>query len=119
VTLLDAQSSFFVSGSPHWKGNHGGGDWESQHLPLLIAGAGANPGFVSTSPARLEDIAPTVLTMMGVNPKGMQGTVLSDAMLSPNAADMAAQVSLNDKLLPVVDALASQDQTETRSAGGR
>jgi len=41
---------------------------ESIRVPLIIAGAGVSSGHVSTTPAQLLDLYPTVLDVVGVNP---------------------------------------------------
>jgi hypothetical protein len=112
VVFCTEHVAFVAQGAASWKGNHGGGAWESQHVPLLIAGAGAMPGIVSHAPARLEDVAPTVLAMLGVPPTGMQGSILADAMQAPTSSEVRTQQALNTTLSPVVDALATQSAQE-------
>jgi arylsulfatase A-like enzyme len=70
------------------------------------------PGIVSHAPARLEDVAPTVLAMLGVPPTGMQGSILADAMQAPTSSEVRTQQALNTTLSPVVDALATQSAQE-------
>jgi arylsulfatase A-like enzyme len=55
-----------------WKGDHGGADWQSQHIPLVLSGPGVVGGRVSTYPARLIDIAPSLLFLLGIQSTGMQ-----------------------------------------------
>lgn len=75
--------------SPH--GNHGGGTWGDQHIPLVIAGPGVRSGFTSGFPIRLMDVAPTLLALLGVDPSRMNGVVAADALKSPTAAQIARQ----------------------------
>ena len=105
VGSTDAQST--------WKGDHGGADWQSQHIPLVISGPGFRRGYVSSYPARLIDIAPTVLSMMDVPHSRMQGLALADAMKAPVAADVSAQHTMGLVLTPLVSALERESRLET------
>lgn len=117
VTFAKEGTTFEIGGAGEtWKGNHGGNSWESQHLPLIISGPGVARGRVSHFPARLEDIAPTVLTMMKAKPTDMQGTPMADAMIRPTAAEKKAQAALNRTLDPVVTALQSESQAELKGS---
>lgn len=100
------------SPTTHWKADHGGADWQSQHIPLVLSGPGIRRGAVVTAPAQLEDIAPTVLRELGVSPVGMEGQVLSDALTSPASADASVRATEIARLQPVVKALATQDRSE-------
>lgn len=59
--------------------------WDSQHIPLVIAGHGVQPGIASDYPARLVDLAPTIAALMGAGPVASDGTVLADALQQPPA----------------------------------
>jgi arylsulfatase A-like enzyme len=75
---------------PHW-GTHGGLSWRVQHIPLVISGPGVRHG-VSTFPAQLVDIAPTVEHLMGLHiPGGVDGVVLSDALKAPSRQAITVQ----------------------------
>lgn len=78
-----------VHGDRH--GEHGGGTWGAQTVPLVIAGPGVRRGAQSDFPARLMDVAPTVLTLLGIEPTHMDGVVLADAVHAPNAKVQRAQ----------------------------
>lgn len=91
-----------------WKADHGGSSWESQHVPLILAGPGIVPGSVSSEPAQLEDVAPTVLTDMGVKPAGMEGNVLTAALDRPPALRLGARRAEMALIGPVVSSLESQ-----------
>jgi arylsulfatase A-like enzyme len=112
VALCTEDAAFVTQGAETWKGNHGGGAWGSQHMPLIISGPGVAAGVVSHAPARLEDIAPTALALFGIRSTGMQGAVLADALAAPTAAQQHAQGTLNRTLDPIVSALADQSQRE-------
>jgi hypothetical protein len=92
------------SGMPQMPGRHGGADWGSQHVTLLLSGPGVQPG-TSNHPARLTDIAPTVERFMGINPDARDGIVLADAFQSPAASDVTAQNASDATLGPIVSAL--------------
>ena len=99
-------------------GSHDTVTWASQHIPLVIAGRGTKAGAVLQSPARLVDIAPTVLRLMGIAPRHMDGVILADALVDASAADVAAQASLNSELAPLEKALKQSSEADL-AAGGR
>lgn len=87
-------------------GMHGGVSWESQHIPLIIAGPGVKKG-VSHFPAQLVDIAPTVERLAGLQiPSGVDGVVLADALQHAGAAEIKAQQAVQSRR--------SADQTAIR-----
>ncbi|MDO8683426.1 MAG: alkaline phosphatase family protein [Armatimonadota bacterium] len=97
------------------KGKHYQISWGTQHIPIIMAGPGVKKGFVSKSPARLVDLAPTVLALVGIEPKGMDGIVLADALLSSTKEQQDAQNEINKFLAPLRNALQEQpkyDPTE-------
>lgn len=65
------------------KADHGGATWGAQHIPLYIEGPGIRAGYVSSYPARLVDLAPTVETLLGITPQHQDGVALADAMIAP------------------------------------
>ncbi len=99
-------------GQSGWKGDHGGASWESQHFPLVISGPGVRSGVVSTAPARLIDVAPTALQLLGITPNGMQGTVLADALESPPSWAVHRQRVTSQQLRPVIQALQNESHLE-------
>jgi predicted AlkP superfamily pyrophosphatase or phosphodiesterase len=115
VAICTEHTAFENISAKNWKGNHGGAAWESQHVPLLIAGPGVAGGTVSHAPARLEDVAPTALALFGIKARGMQGTVLADALRDPSSAQVRAQTQLDRTLSPVVAALSAQSQADTHT----
>lgn len=78
------------SGLPAMMGRHGGADWGSQHITLLLSGPGVQTG-ISHHPARLADLAPTIERFMGITPNARDGIVLADAFQQPVASDVAVQ----------------------------
>jgi hypothetical protein len=113
IVLFARAGQTFSLTSNGWKADHGGAGWESQHIPLILAGPGIRPGVMSGAPAQLEDIAPTILTDMGVTPTGMEGKILTEALLrSPGTVAQRARKDEINTLTPLADALAAQDDYE-------
>lgn len=114
VVLFDEATVGAQTGEAAWKGDHGGSDWQSQHIPLLISGPGVRRDYVSTFPARLIDISPTVLALSGGSKGAMRGVPLADALNSPAAGDLSAETALRPQLLSVVTALMRESHLEAR-----
>ncbi len=94
-----------IANGYHWWGGHLGPGWDEQHIPLIIAGPGVRQGYVSSYPARLVDIAPTVERLLGSPPGRTDGIVLADALASRTKHDLARQNQLRNSLVPLVTAL--------------
>jgi hypothetical protein len=99
-------------GQANWKADHGGTSWQAQQIPLILSGSGIRSGVVSSYPARLIDVAPTVLQAMGASHKGMQGIPLADALKVPPSWTVQWQQGANKRLMPVVTALQQQSRLE-------
>lgn len=99
-------------GQAKWKADHGGTSWQAQHLPLILSGPGIRCGYTSTYPARLIDIAPTILQAMGASHKRMQGIPLADALKAPPSWAVQWQRTTGKRLMPVVAALQQQSRLE-------
>ena len=96
-------------GKPNqWLGDHGGASWGSHAIPLIISGAGVRAGYTSRFPARLVDLAPTFLRLMGVPFPPLDGVILADALRKPLSTEMAGQRVMSAQLTPVVSALKRQ-----------
>jgi hypothetical protein len=104
-------------GQSHWKADHGGASWQAQHIPLVLSGPGIRSGQVSSYPARLIDVAPTILQAMGASHQGMQGIPLADALKAPPSWTVQWQQAASKRLMPVVTAL--QQQSHAELAAGR
>ncbi len=98
-------------------GNHSGGTWGVQSVPLIMAGPGVKKNSVSTFPARLLDIAPTILTLMGIQPTNMDGVPLTDALLRPTSAAQAASDELVPELTAVQRAIVQRSESDLRASG--
>jgi hypothetical protein len=96
-------------------GQHDSISWLQQNNILIISGPGAKKGFISESPARLVDIAPTALTLLGIRPERMDGIVLSDALESPTTTQLHTQMTVNSELIPLVQALKAQSEADIKA----
>jgi hypothetical protein len=95
-------------------GQHDSISWLQQNNILLFTGPGARKGFISDSPARLVDIAPTALTLLGIRPERMDGIVLSDALENPTTTQLHTQITVNSELIPLVEALKVQSEADLK-----
>jgi len=103
------------SGLPEMLGRHGGADWGSQHITLLLSGPGVKIG-ASNAPARLVDIAPTIERFMGMTPEARDGLVLADAFQHPMTPDVATQNASSPQLNMHVNALMARAQRDVALA---
>jgi arylsulfatase A-like enzyme len=101
------------SGLDVMRGRHGGSDWGSQHVTLIMSGPGVQPGH-SQHPARLADLAPTIERFMGITPAARDGIVLADAFQQPNASDVQTQNSSDTSMNVYVNALMARAQSDTK-----
>lgn len=97
---------------PHTHGEHGGATWGAQQIPLIIAGPGIKRNVTATFPARLMDVAPTVLTLLGIEPTNMDGVVLSEALEAPTHAQLDAQDRIADGLTAYQRAIIAHSEVE-------
>ncbi|HLJ67055.1 MAG TPA: alkaline phosphatase family protein [Chloroflexota bacterium] len=93
-------------------GDHGGLNWGAQHVPLIFSGPGVRPGALSHFPARLVDVAPTILRLMGTHHLKMDGIVLTDAVAGATASEVKLQTSLTSTLTAYQDALIQRSQDD-------
>src|SRR5437660_2698574 len=107
--FIGEEGDSFSTPDSNWKADHGGASWHSQHIPLLLSGPGVRAGQVSAAAAQLDDIAPTVLSDMGVKPTGMEGNVLTDALTQPDTTAAQGRMTEIEQLDPMLTALAGED----------
>jgi hypothetical protein len=93
-------------------GNHGGLNWGAQHIPLILSGPGVRSGAVSHFPARLMDVAPTVLRLLNIPFPAADGVVLADALVAPTGGEAADQSSLGPALSKYQDAIIGRSLTD-------
>jgi hypothetical protein len=115
VVVFAVEGATFSDPKAGWKGDHGGNSWQSQHIPLILAGPGIRPGVTSNAPVQLEDVAPTVLSDMGVAPTGMEGHIITDILGTSTPADQHARAAEVTQLGPIAQALT--DQTTQQADG--
>lgn len=97
-------------------GEHGGATWGAQAIPLVFAGPGVRTGMRSQFPARLMDIAPTVLTLLGLPPTNMDGVPLADALVQPTDAQVKTQDTIAPALTAYQHAIYLRSITDIREA---
>jgi hypothetical protein len=112
VVVFCRTDATMSSSASHWRADHGGATWQSQHIPLILAGPGIRKGLITAQPAQLEDVAPTILADMGAPHTGMEGHVLADALESAGDAQRQARAREAKRLQPLVAALNAQDVYE-------
>lgn len=110
--FLKENSDILGRNQTNWKGDHGGPSWNAQHIPLVLAGPGVRSGVRSRYPATIYDVAPTILSLLGVAPEGMDGVTLSDAMLDPPQSAVDAQTTRGAELAPVQVTLRAQSRLD-------
>ena len=98
--------------APNTRGSHGGLSWGIQHIPLILAGPGVKSAYVSNMPARLVDVAPTALALMGIPTRRMDGIVLADAMVKSSSEQTRLQAELADRLRPLQGALMAKSERD-------
>jgi len=100
------------------RGDHINATWHTQAIPMIFSGPGIARGTQSESPARLEDIGPTILAAMGIEPAGLDGIVLADALAAPTAAQSEAQKRESVSLAAYRDALRAQSMRDSAELKG-
>jgi hypothetical protein len=97
---------------PNAHGEHGGATWGAQQVPLIIAGPGVRTNFRSPFPARLMDVAPTVLALLGIQSGLMDGIALADALLTPTYVQERTQDLLAAPLLAYQRAIIARSEAD-------
>lgn len=105
-----------AGGGVTWKGDHGGASWGSQAVPLILQGPGVRSNNVPRFPARLVDVVPTVLRLLGAPYPRLDGVALADAFTRPTAGELTAQRAVGTELEPIVDALRAQSRSDVVGA---
>jgi arylsulfatase A-like enzyme len=66
------QHGVVYTGGKGKSAEHGGSDPQDRHVPILVAGAGAGHGRVVRRHVSTAQIAPTILRMLGLDPRSLQ-----------------------------------------------
>jgi len=103
------------AGTSNMRADHGEATWDNQHIPLIISGPGIKKGIASSFPARLVDIAPTVLAAMGLKPEKMDGIVLADALVTPADELVRLQLTTNTQLNSLKEALKNRHDRDIQN----
>jgi hypothetical protein len=112
VIFLRENASILGRNQVGWRGDHGGPSWNAEHIPLVISGPGVRQGVRSSYPATLYDITPTILSLLGVRPQGMDGVILTDALINSGTVSAVNQDKRGAQLQPIVSALRSQSRRD-------
>jgi hypothetical protein len=112
VIFLAENTSIHGRNQTGWKGDHGGASWNAEHIPLILSGPGIRHGVKSRYPATLYDVAPTILALLGVQPVGMDGVVLADALTDVADSAVTVQQARGAQLQPFVQALMAQSRRD-------
>ena len=120
VMLYEERTGTLGAGGNYpWKGDHGGGRWASQGIAMAMAGPGIRKGHRSLHPARLVDLAPTFLRLLGAPYPTMDGTALADAFSTPTAREVAAQAVSARELVPIAATLRRQSALDVSTQHGK
>lgn len=68
-----AQHGVVYTGGVKKIAEHGGAAADDRDVPLVVAGAGVNHGVSVATAVQTTQIAPTILTLLGINPNELQG----------------------------------------------
>ncbi len=69
--------------------------------------------MVYSDAAQLEDVAPSALMALGVQPAGMEGHVLTEALNQPKKPYLETRAREVRQVAPLVDAMVAQDNLES------
>jgi predicted AlkP superfamily pyrophosphatase or phosphodiesterase len=68
-----AQHGVVYTGKVSKISEHGGDAADDRDVPIVVSGAGARPGHTVTSAVQTTQIAPTILTLLGLAPSSLDG----------------------------------------------
>jgi arylsulfatase A-like enzyme len=107
LTVVLGENVHFHTAPVNTIGAHSEPTWLLQRIPLIFSGPGVPSGRVSRYPARLVDVAPTVLALLGLPATGMDGATLHDALVATTPEESVQQLSSPQaaRLLSYQDAL--------------
>ena len=64
---------------------HGGNDPQDRHVALIVSGAGADAGAVVDEKVKTTQIAPTILSLLGLNPDSLQAVRIEHTEVLPGS----------------------------------
>ena len=64
---------------------HGGGDLQDRNVPILVSLPGLSQGKVIDTPLETTSIAPTILSLLGLNPAGLRAVSIQHTPVLPGA----------------------------------
>ena len=85
--------------------------WHRRYGVLVARGPGIKRDQLVFG-ASLLDVAPTVLSLMGLSAGDMDGLALADSLQRPSSRQIARQQAAAKALDPVIDALARESRAE-------
>ena len=62
---------------------HGGDDPQDRNVPLVVSGAGVAAGTTNTTAVMTKQIAPTILTLLGLDPNALQAVTIEHTAVLP------------------------------------
>ena len=62
---------------------HGGDDPQDRNVPLVVSGAGVAAGTTDTTAVMTKQIAPTILTLLGLDPNALQAVTIEHTAVLP------------------------------------
>jgi Type I phosphodiesterase / nucleotide pyrophosphatase len=78
-----AQHGVVFTGGTGKIAEHGGADPQDRNVPLVISGKASDPGSSSSATVETTQIAPTILRLLGLNPRELQAVRAEDTKSLP------------------------------------
>jgi len=78
-----AQHGVVYTGGMSKIAEHGGDDPQDRNVPILVALPGSHNGSTITSPVETTQIAPTILTLLGLDPNALQAVQIEHTQVLP------------------------------------
>jgi len=78
-----AQHGVVYTGGMSKIAEHGGNDPQDRNVPILVVLPGAHQGGTITSPVETTQIAPTILTLLGLDPSQLQAVQIEHTQVLP------------------------------------
>ena len=75
--------SVYAGGKLSKIAEHGGDAVNDRHVPIIVSGASVAQGVTVTSPVQTKQIAPTILSLLGLSPSSLQAVKLENTKVLP------------------------------------